>query len=73
MLNLFDHISSRETFFFLLLVTRLQNEIKIIKSAQNNKQCRNRKLKFEVAREKSGLLAEINVLLLLDGHNFLQD
>ena len=36
MLNSFDHIYKQETFFLLLLVTKIRNNIKKIKSLQNN-------------------------------------
>ena len=71
MLNLFDHIFSRVTFLLLLLVTKLQNKIQIIKSAQNNKYYQKMQTQVKEAQDKSGLLGKIEILLLLDGHNFL--
>ena len=56
--------SSREASTFLLLITKLQNKIKIIKSAQNSKYQRS-KSQVKEALDKPGLLAEIKILLLL--------
>ena len=71
-LNLFDDIFKQGNGFLLLLVTKLQNKIKIIKSAQNYQYYQKSYVQVKVARD-SGLLAEIKILLLLDGRNFLQN
>ena len=62
MLNLFDHIFKRESF-----------KIKMIKVSQNNKYYQKSETQAKEAGDKSGLLAEIKILLLLAGHNFLQN
>ena len=64
---------SRETFLLLLVLTKLQNKIKMIKSSQNNKYYQKSLTQVKVTRDKSGLLAEIKILLLLDGHSFFQN
>ena len=73
MLNLFDYIFKQGNVFLLLPITKLQNKIKIIKSAQNNKYYQKMQTQVKVARDKSGLLAKIKILLHLDGHNLLQN
>ena len=65
--------SIRETFFLSLVLTKLHNKIKKMKSAQNNKYYQKRQTQAKVARDKWGWSAEIKNLLLLDGHNFLQN
>ena len=44
-----------------------------MKSAQNNKYYQKSWTQAKVARDKSGWSGEIKYLLLLDGHNFLQN
>ena len=51
---------------------KLQNKVKIMKSAQNGKYYQKLQIQVEEAWDKSGLLSEIKILLLFNGHNFLK-